>query len=169
MSNDMSAPTPPPAGWYPDPSGKPGQMFWDGQRWRTDSTPPAAATAPWDRAHPYMDTARPHMDKARHFWSGLSRNAKLLVAGGAALAAVVVVILAVVLIGAVFGGSAGRSSAYQAGYDKGVSLQGSEVMQNGGDMAIDIACFDFAFSSTSGEEAKHEYEQGCKDGFREGK
>ncbi len=30
----------PSAGWYPDPSGKPGQMYWDGQQWRTDTSAP---------------------------------------------------------------------------------------------------------------------------------
>lgn len=27
------APTSPPAGWYADPDGDPGQRWWDGQRW----------------------------------------------------------------------------------------------------------------------------------------
>jgi len=27
-----------PPGWYPDPSGKPGQMYWDGQQWHQDQT-----------------------------------------------------------------------------------------------------------------------------------
>lgn len=31
---------PPPAGWYPNPSGKPGQMYWDGQRWVPPAGPP---------------------------------------------------------------------------------------------------------------------------------
>jgi Protein of unknown function (DUF2510) len=32
----------PPAGWYPDPNGGPGQMYWDGRRWDTEisATPP---------------------------------------------------------------------------------------------------------------------------------
>jgi hypothetical protein len=32
----------PPAGWYPDPNGGPGQVYWDGQRWHTEipATPP---------------------------------------------------------------------------------------------------------------------------------
>jgi TM2 domain-containing membrane protein YozV len=30
----------PSAGWYPDPSGKPGQAYWDGQQWRTDMPAP---------------------------------------------------------------------------------------------------------------------------------
>jgi Protein of unknown function (DUF2510) len=28
----MGEPSPPP-GWYPDPSGAPGQRYWDGQQW----------------------------------------------------------------------------------------------------------------------------------------
>lgn len=30
----MSAPTPLPPGWYPDPSGKARKLYWDGQQWR---------------------------------------------------------------------------------------------------------------------------------------
>lgn len=26
----------PPPGWYPDPSGRPGLMYWDGQQWHTN-------------------------------------------------------------------------------------------------------------------------------------
>jgi hypothetical protein len=33
----MTAPSTP-AGWYPDPTGKPGQMYWDGQQWLQDQT-----------------------------------------------------------------------------------------------------------------------------------
>jgi hypothetical protein len=29
----------PPAGWYPDPTGKPGQMYWDGQGWHEVGPP----------------------------------------------------------------------------------------------------------------------------------
>ncbi|OBB15085.1 hypothetical protein A5761_15215 [Mycolicibacterium setense] len=29
----------PPAGWYPDPSGAPGQRYWDGGRWLTVAGP----------------------------------------------------------------------------------------------------------------------------------
>lgn len=35
-------------GWYPDPSGRQGTLYWDGQQWRTDSIPesvPAASTS----------------------------------------------------------------------------------------------------------------------------
>ena len=36
----------PPAGWYPDPNGKPGQMYWDGQAWHTPSPAIPATTEP---------------------------------------------------------------------------------------------------------------------------
>lgn len=36
----------PPPGWYPDPSGKPGLMYWDGQQWHTN-VPVATAPAPY--------------------------------------------------------------------------------------------------------------------------
>ena len=38
----------PPPGWYPDPSGKPGLTYWDGQQWHTNvpaATTPAAYAA----------------------------------------------------------------------------------------------------------------------------
>lgn len=38
----MTTPTPP-AGWYPDPTGKSGQMYWDGQAWQQNSTSPSAS------------------------------------------------------------------------------------------------------------------------------
>lgn len=36
--------TQPPPDWYPDPTGKPGLMYWDGRQWREEMTaaaPPA--------------------------------------------------------------------------------------------------------------------------------
>lgn len=38
-------PPPPPAGWYPDPSGAPGLRYWDGTAW-TDQEAPSTATQP---------------------------------------------------------------------------------------------------------------------------
>jgi hypothetical protein len=32
-----------PAGWYPDPTGKSGQMYWDGQQWHQDQTSPTGS------------------------------------------------------------------------------------------------------------------------------
>jgi hypothetical protein len=40
----MSAPTPLPPGWYPDPSGKAGKLYWDGQEWHT-APPPVPPSA----------------------------------------------------------------------------------------------------------------------------
>lgn len=41
---------PPAPDWYPDPSGQPGQMYWDGEAWHTprpaDQPPPETATPP---------------------------------------------------------------------------------------------------------------------------
>jgi hypothetical protein len=31
-----------PAGWYPDPSGNPGQQYWDGQNWQQVAVPQPA-------------------------------------------------------------------------------------------------------------------------------
>jgi hypothetical protein len=52
-----------PAGWYPDPTGKPGQTFWDGQQWHQDQTSPTdAGLAPLQhnpvppRIHHHPDT-----------------------------------------------------------------------------------------------------------------
>jgi hypothetical protein len=38
----MTTPPPPQpsAGWYPDPTGKPGQMYWDGEAWHTTGPVP---------------------------------------------------------------------------------------------------------------------------------
>ncbi len=57
----------PSAGWYPDPSGGPGQMYWDGQQWRTDTPAAAAGVAPYGGAAPYGVDAygRPLSDKSK--------------------------------------------------------------------------------------------------------
>jgi amino acid transporter len=36
----------PPAGWYPNPTGQPGQMYWDGQQWQATLPPPAWPAPP---------------------------------------------------------------------------------------------------------------------------
>lgn len=41
-----------PAGWYPDPSGQPGQKYWDGQQWQADVPATNAGVAPYGGA-PY--------------------------------------------------------------------------------------------------------------------
>lgn len=44
----------PPAGWYPHPTGEPGQMYWDGRQWHID-VPASTPTA----EQPTPTTARP--------------------------------------------------------------------------------------------------------------
>ena len=41
---------PPPAGWYPDPNGEPGQKYWDGQAWADIPAPDIPATPESDIA-----------------------------------------------------------------------------------------------------------------------
>ncbi|MBW0012757.1 NINE protein [Mycobacterium sp.] len=67
----------PSAGWYPDPSGRPGQQYWDGRQWRTDVAPPGGnpsqqpqggypAVAPYGAAPYGLDAyGRPLSDKSK--------------------------------------------------------------------------------------------------------
>ncbi len=57
----------PAAGWYPDPSGGPGQMYWDGQQWRADAAAAPAGVAPYGGGAPYGVDAygRPLSDKSK--------------------------------------------------------------------------------------------------------
>ncbi|NMD25613.1 MAG: DUF2510 domain-containing protein, partial [Actinobacteria bacterium] len=51
----MNAVSPPPAGWYPDPSGRAPFRYWDGARWteHTDQgTAPSPPVAPFVPAPP---------------------------------------------------------------------------------------------------------------------
>jgi hypothetical protein len=51
--------TPPLPDWYPDPSGKPGLMYWDGQRWHPDipEGPSPAERPPSTTSQPQRHTA----------------------------------------------------------------------------------------------------------------
>lgn len=42
----------PAPGWYPDPTGQPGQKYWDGGQWSAESAPPSQGVAPYGGA-PY--------------------------------------------------------------------------------------------------------------------
>jgi TM2 domain-containing membrane protein YozV len=61
----------PSAGWYPDPSGKPGQMYWDGQQWHANVPAATPGVAPYGGAPyggaPYGVDAygRPLSDKSK--------------------------------------------------------------------------------------------------------
>lgn len=173
MPNEMSPPSSqPPAGWYPDPSGKPGQMYWDGQQWRTDIPPPAAAPAPGP-------TARPPWEKRPSFWSGMSRNTKIVLAAGAGLVAIVIV----AMIGNAASGpsgppagpgqpapsgrtsapSGGHSRAYNLGYEWGnehISPTSLEQFS----CAQEFRKHDVASQLTNKE--WDDWMQGCVDGVR---
>jgi Protein of unknown function (DUF2510) len=75
----MAAPPPPP-GWYPDPTGKPGQMYWDGHAWQ--SAIPATtrpAYAPPQRA---SDTPSPATRSKRNWLIALLVVVLIAAAGG---------------------------------------------------------------------------------------
>jgi hypothetical protein len=169
MTNDMSGSTPqPPAGWYPDPSGKPGQMYWDGQRWRTETPPPAAAPAPWNMA-------RPPWEIGRSFWSGMSRNAKIVLAAGVGLVVAIVVVLAIgtaasgpsgqpAPTGRTAAPSGGHSPAYNRGYDIGNQHMGPSWASN---LVGEYDCQYYAADHDVARRDVDDWVQGCMDGIRD--
>jgi TM2 domain-containing membrane protein YozV len=62
----MTSPQPA-AGWYPDPSGGPGQKYWDGGQWTESPSGPPAAVAPYGGPSNYGVDAygRPLSDKSK--------------------------------------------------------------------------------------------------------
>lgn len=163
--------TQPPPGWYPDPSGKPGQMYWDGQNWQ----PPTAATArpaaptPWDQVRPYVDKARPHVAKGRRRWSGLRPEHKVMVAIAGLLVAVALVAVPVIAFNYLFGGGSGPSAAYQDGYNSGLNQAKAPAGRY-----TDPSQYCSTFSLTQGlgtgnyEQAKNDWTNGCMAGFQKG-
>ncbi len=45
----MGAPQAPPPGWYPDPTGVPRQVWWDGSQWHIPPPPRISATPGWKK------------------------------------------------------------------------------------------------------------------------
>jgi Protein of unknown function (DUF2510) len=72
----MTQPVP---GWYPDPSGKPGQMFWDGQAWQ--SAIPATTRPAYAPPQQASDT-RPPPTRSKRNWL-IALVVVLLIAGAA--------------------------------------------------------------------------------------
>ena len=73
-----------PAGWYPDPSGAPGQRYFDGQeldllamclvaQQRTDA-PASAAPSPWDQLEAANRGARRHIGHRHHQFDRFRRR-----------------------------------------------------------------------------------------------
>lgn len=99
----------PQAGWYPDPTGNPGQMYWDGRQWLV-STPAAPSPGP---TPPNANQVRPQSNSAPRFLSNMSRQGQVILAIAGVL---VVVIGAAVALGGVskfFGGSSSSGSPDQ--------------------------------------------------------
>ncbi|MGH3971197.1 MAG: DUF2510 domain-containing protein, partial [Mycobacterium sp.] len=87
---------PPAPDWYPDPTGKPGLMYWDGQQWRTD----VRATA----SNPAQPTSQPRAPQPQPppispKTGGIDRRTTIaLVAGAVSLVAVIVAAVGIVAI-----------------------------------------------------------------------
>jgi len=160
----MTTPAPR-AGWYPDPSGKPGQMYWDGQRWQEALPPPPHPPTSWDQA-------RPQLDKRRRFWSGASRERKIILALAGLLVVVAVIAVPVAAFNYLFGGDtpSGTSQSYQVGYDWGHGNTGVDGWKEAGmnvDAGVDGMC-QTGFTARNfghGDLDESEFMQGCRAGF----
>jgi hypothetical protein len=135
-------------GWYPDPSGKPGQKYWDGQRWVPPAGPPQ----------------NPLPASLRRRWSALRTRTKMAIIGA----------LAVIMAFAVWptngGGSSpsgtppapsgqsapsapsGKSPSYMAGYAKGSAPADPGLLLPGG-------------TRTGGEWTRVQNRRGCIDAY----
>jgi TM2 domain-containing membrane protein YozV len=61
MTSSQPAP-----GWYPDPSGGPSEMYWDGQQWKADGPAATAAVATYGRTAQGVDAdGHPLSDKSK--------------------------------------------------------------------------------------------------------
>lgn len=159
---------PPPAGWYPDPSGKPGQTYWDGLRWHEGmpaTSPSPAARTPGDNIRPYVDKARPHWDKVRRFWSGLSPQRQVMIAIAALIVVVGAVAVPITALGFFLGGEE-HSPSYQAGYASGSSGMAHTAAIG---LGADFACQgSFAKAQLADRSlVAKDYVQGCLDGLRD--
>lgn len=192
----MTTPPPPPAGWYPDPTGEPGQMYWDGKAWHrlTPEVPatPKAADIPATQMPAVGDIhAPPKPADTPRTPSGKTRRAALrdgmdservgnivLIVG---LAAVAVIVVGLGWAGLVYyqqshhSSPSSQSASYQAGYTAGVSgtahgfLVESGTGINGPAVAADSAC-GVAFTAAqilTPSLVEAEYQQGCHDALRD--
>jgi hypothetical protein len=186
MSTDL-----PPSGWYEDPTGKPGQLYWDGTQWAT-SGPSAAPPPPTESAAvgTAADRVRPHPNKARRFFSSLPGQEKAMIAVavslvvlavvGSAVAGVVLVVREAETLLTSSGSSSDSTPAvpdksspsYKVGYTSAASRTGVARVTHGNlpaRQACDAAAEDAARDAASNKTAfdATSYKQGCLDGFRE--
>jgi Protein of unknown function (DUF2510) len=170
--------TPAQPGWYDDPQDSNAQRYWDGQNWtphrqRKNTTPttrdpaplappppppfpppPAAGTTRSDGLGPYLDKVRPHVAKGQQFWSGLSRQSKIVFAVVGLVVIVIVFAFSAYLFGS--GGPSGHSDAWNQGYQEGKKLGGTPGVNFGGP---GLACV-----TMNGDD----WQAGCKAGFADG-
>jgi Protein of unknown function (DUF2510) len=154
-------------GWYPDPSGTSGQMYWDGRQWLAGipAFPLPAAALPWDRIRPHMDRARPALDRLRGFWSGLTRQSRVMYAAAVLLVVVAAVGVSITTLSYLVGGS-DKSPSYQAGYTSGsTGTAHSAAIGLGAQFACQgsLATAQLANSSLDA----NDYIQGCVNGIRD--
>lgn len=74
----------PPAGWYPDPHGGPGQMYWDGEQWHAETS----ATPQFEGGFPSPGNQPPQRGPRR----------ALIAVIGSVLAAVIIGLVVVLLV-----------------------------------------------------------------------
>jgi hypothetical protein len=63
---ELLPPSPPP-GWYPNPSGEPGQRYWDGTKWTIVNVPATPTVGPYRRPGWYAD---PSGEAGQRYWNG---------------------------------------------------------------------------------------------------
>jgi hypothetical protein len=157
----------PPPGWYPDPTGGPGQMYWDGRGWQKGmpGTPRSAASpTPTDQFRSFVESTKPHLERGRRLWSRQSPRRQIMLA--VAALGVVVAVVAVPFMLFSHSSSPGHSPSYQAGYTSGSS--GSAHIAAVG-LSNDFACR----GSLSGAQLSNpalvadDYIQGCLNGLRD--
>lgn len=117
---DMSTSPPPqpPAGWYPDPNGEPGQKYWDGQAWADIPAPDIPATPESDIA----GTPKP----AQPAVSTKGPSGQRKVGFAIAIVLVVLVVVAINRIGIPFW----QHSIYPRFFEKGSSSSSSPSSQS---------------------------------------
>jgi hypothetical protein len=135
--------TQPPPGWYPDPSGKPRNIYWDGRRW-VDS--PAAFVTP--------PTVLP-----RH----LTRNRMIAIGAALAVVAAFIVVGFLVLLSHACWGGCSHSKSYQAGYQSAAAGHARTLITDPDHANYDLAC-STAYPAHKGFDTK-EWTQGCLQAF----
>jgi Protein of unknown function (DUF2510) len=98
-------------GWYPDPSGRPGQIYWDGQQWVPPASPPQKLVPA----------------ALRRRWTSLRTRTKIAAVAAVVAIPVFTVWVAIGVADSIFGSSGGAPGAssgnasYQKGFQNGAA------------------------------------------------